>query len=237
MKSNGNAQGEAAGRWRSHYAGAPSNERLYPTEWVVRTLAGGNYPHLHLDRNRYPGARILDMSTGDGRNLGLLRDLGFEVHATEISPEIVAMLEGKKERMGWQVELRCGRSDSLPYPDRHFDYLLACASCYYLNGNVTFDKVLAEMARVLKPGGFLIASIPDAVNSVAQDAVPQADGSVVVVNDPFGLRNGERWMIARNVDALRGMLSPHFSNISVGYLVDDYYGLMVSGYIFVCQKT
>lgn len=237
MKSDDKSPGEAGGRWQSHYADVRSNDRLYPTEWVVRTLAGGNYPRLRLDRSRYPGARILDMSTGDGRNLGLLRDLGFDVHATEISTEIVAMLDGKKERMGWQVELRCGRSDSLPYPDQHFDYLLACASCYYLNGDVTFDTVLSEMARVLKPGGFFIASIPDAVNAVAQGAARQADGSIVVANDPFGLRNGERWMIARSEDELCGMLRPRFDNISVGHLMDDYYGLMVSGYVFVCQKT
>lgn len=49
-------QGEAAGRWQSHYAGGRSNERLYPTEWVVRTLAGGNYPRLQLDRSSYPPA-------------------------------------------------------------------------------------------------------------------------------------------------------------------------------------
>src|SRR6185295_11025592 len=65
----------------------------YPTEWVVRTLAGGNYPGLKMDKTRYRGARILDMGCGDGRNLPLLLDLGFDVHACEISPEIVNGLE------------------------------------------------------------------------------------------------------------------------------------------------
>jgi len=74
-----------AGRWSDFYEGRVPSDR-YPTKWVVRTLAGGNYPYLKLDKARYKGACILDMGCGDGRNLPLLLNLGFEVHACEISP-------------------------------------------------------------------------------------------------------------------------------------------------------
>lgn len=74
----------------SNWAEFYSRKRLvarYPTGWVIRTLAGGNYPRLKMDKNCYAGARILDMGCGDGRNLPLLLDLGFEVHATEITSD------------------------------------------------------------------------------------------------------------------------------------------------------
>lgn len=85
----------------------------YPTEWVVRTLAGGNYPGLKIDKANYQGARILDMGCGDGRNLPLLLDLGFEVHASEISPEIVGGLEGLARELQWQVRFAVGLNASL----------------------------------------------------------------------------------------------------------------------------
>ncbi len=222
--------------WKARYVERNENEQLYPTEWVVRTLAGGNYPYLKLDRHRYPGSNILDMSCGDGRNLGLLKDLGFKVHATEISPEIMDLLIGKSGRMGWNAEFNCGKNGSLPYTNEYFDYVLACGSCYYLDEDMSFDAVLAEFARTLKPGGYFIASIPDQMSFALQGCVELDDGSVVVSNDPFGLRNGQRWMIARNENQLQEMLSPYFDKVRIGHLTEDYFGLLVSAYIFVCQK-
>ena len=45
----------------------------------------------------------MDLSCGDGRNLALLQDLGFEVYATEIFHAIVTKLNNKKEMAGWNA--------------------------------------------------------------------------------------------------------------------------------------
>jgi SAM-dependent methyltransferase len=209
---------------------------VYPTEWVIRTIAGGNYPGMKLDRSKYPGARILDLGCGDGRNLGLLQDLGFSVHATEISDEIVGLLQQKRTSMGWNVEFRRGLNTQLPYEDGFFDYVLSCWSFYYLGPDTRIAEVLCEIARILKPGGYFIAGISDENNSVLRDARTLEDGSVVITNDPFNIRNGTRWAIARDKSDVESLLTPFFDGISVGHLVDDYFGLMVSGFIFVCRR-
>ena len=42
--------------WRSFYGNRLlASSGRYPTEWVVRTLAGGNYPRLKLDKSGYRG--------------------------------------------------------------------------------------------------------------------------------------------------------------------------------------
>jgi hypothetical protein len=41
--------------------------------------------------------------THAGRNLPLLLDLGFEVHACEISPEIVGRLEALAHKLHWPI--------------------------------------------------------------------------------------------------------------------------------------
>ena len=209
----------------------------YPTEWVVRTLAGGNYPTLHLDRTRYPGARILDMGCGDGRNLPLLLELGFEVHATEISSTIVDDLKTLARRLDWPVQFAVGTNSALPYPDRHFDYMLCCSSGYYLDSDTTWTGVRNELARVMKKGGLLIANFPDEENAVLSKSVRQPDGSLLITADPFGLRNGIRFMTARNATDIVAMLAPDYQITAVGHQNDDFYGLRVSGYLVVAQRA
>lgn len=105
-----------ANKWSNFYGSHyHASAGRYPTEWVVRTLAGRNYPGLKIDKTRYQGARILDMGWGDGRNLPLLLDLGFEVHASEISPTIVSGLEALAQDLQWPVRFAVGLNANLPY--------------------------------------------------------------------------------------------------------------------------
>jgi SAM-dependent methyltransferase len=223
--------------WQEHYASCIGKRDIYPTEWIIRTLAAPNYPGMQLDKADYKEAKILDLSCGDGRNLALLQNLGFSVYASEVSDDIVTLLESQKERMGWTVDFFAGTNTALPVGNAFFDYLLSCWSFYYLQGETVVPEVLKEIARVLKPGGYFIAGIPDAKNSVLQGATLLDDGSMMIRNDPNKLRNGERFMVANNADEVRALLAPYFDNIKVGYLYDDYFGLVVSGFVFVCQKV
>jgi hypothetical protein len=99
-----------------------------------------------------------------------------------------------------------------------------------------FEDIVKEIARVLKDGGYFIGAIPDEKNSVLEGAERSKDGSMVIRNDPFKIRDGVRWMVPHSRKEVRKLLSPYFENIRVGHLSDDYYGLMVSGFIFVCCK-
>jgi SAM-dependent methyltransferase len=224
-------------RWGTFYDNRyRASAGRYPTEWVVRTLAGGNYPGLKIDKSSYQGARILDMGCGDGRNLPLLLDLGFEVHASEISPEIVSGLESLARELQWPVRFVVGLNAKLPYPDHHFDCMLCCASCYYLDGSMTWTEVHAELARVLKPGGLLVANIPDEENFILTNSIRQPDGSLLITSDPYGLRNGIRFMAAKNAEEISALLAPQFQVKSIGHQNDDYYGIRVTGYFVVAQR-
>jgi len=223
-------------QWTAHYAQHGPKGSLYPTEWVVRTLAGGNYPRLKIDKGRYMGARVLDMGCGDGRNLCLLLDLGFEVHAMEISEAMILKLKETANLLERPVHFQLGRNDELPYEDSFFDYMLCCSSCYYLEGEMTWPIVRQELARVLKPSGLLIANFPDEQNSVLKDAERQHDGSLLITNDPFGIRNGSRFMAVAECAELEPLLAPEFRLLGAGHQNDDFYGLRVSGYMTVSER-
>jgi len=222
--------------WKGFYSPDRLSRPVYPTEWVVRTLAGGDYPHLQLDKSCYRGASILDLGCGDGRNIGLLEDLGFNVSATEIDQTIVTGLQDKASRLGSQAKFAVGTNARLPYLAESFDYVLACSSFYYLDQDVAAHQPMTEIARVLKPGGIFVGNIPDQDNAVLKDARRLDDGSLEIVADPFSLRNGVRFLVANQADELERLLSPWFEDIRHGRFQDDYYGLQVSGFMFVCTR-
>lgn len=232
---SGSEEVSNAEEWRRFYHKKHSGR--FPTEWVVRTLAGGNYPGLKLDKSNYQGGRILDLSCGDGRNLPLLLHLGFEVHATEISDPIIADLQQVAQAQHWNVSFKLGRNTELPYPAGFFDYVLACSSFYYLEADTAWEEVMREVARVVRPGGIFVANLPDPDNAVLSGAETLSDGSMVIRNDPFKLRNGTRFMVARSQNDVARLLSPWFAPLGVGHQSDDFYGVTVSAYFFAAQKT
>lgn len=222
--------------WRRYYSGRIAFKRLYPAEWVVRVLAGTNYPQLGINKSSFRNARMLDLGCGDGRNLGLLQDLGFKVYATEISDETVASLKSIRQNMGWDVEFQRGINSDLPYEDGFFEYILSCWSFYYLEGDAQPDNVISEIARVLRDKGYFIGVIPDSNISILNNAELLEDGTMMIRNDPLNIRNETRWMVANSADEVRKMLNPCFRDIHIGHLADDYFGLVIAGFIFVCRK-
>lgn len=217
--------------WNNQYRNS-ENKSVYPTEWVIRTIAGGNYPALKLDISQYRGKRILDMSCGDGRNLQLLLNLGFKVYASEISEEIVLGLKDKFP----QVEFSVGSNVNQSYKDSFFDYVLSSSACYYLDPNKRFEGNLLEISRILKPKGYFIANVPNHENSVVKDAEINTYGEALITKDPYNLRNGYRFQVFSTKEDVEKALNIFFTNISIGSFNDDFYGLIVSGYMFVAQK-
>ncbi|MDQ6734616.1 MAG: class I SAM-dependent methyltransferase [Nitrospirota bacterium] len=222
--------------WHRFYQ-EKQNRGRYPTEWVIRTLAGGNYPKLKIDKSKFAGARILDLSCGDGRNLPLLLDLGFEVHATEIAEPMIRELKKFALDRNWDVSFQVGRNTQLPYLDGYFDYVLSCSSFYYIDMSTAWEEVMREIARIVRPGGIFIANFPDPENAVLAHAEELPDGSMMIRDDPFKLRNGLRFMVARTTEDVARLIGPWFTPLGVGRQNDNFYGLMVSAYFFAAQRA
>ena len=213
---------------------ARASARVYPTEFVVRTFLA-RYPGLKFDKPQ-PGQRILDVAFGDGRNTVFLCEQGLAVSGIEITQGIVDQTAARLEKLGHSADLRVGRNSSIPFDDGHFDYILACHCCYYCDENETFADNLAEYARVLKPGGYLVASVADRNSYIFQNAEELADGSLRVQADPYGNRNGYRLHAFREQQALEAYMSPLFTRFSFGHANNDYYGITERVFWVVCQK-
>lgn len=207
-----------------------NSEHVYPTEWVIRTFLG-KYPNLSLDKTKYRGAKFLDLGFGDCRNMPLLHNCGFQIYGVEISDEIILMAKEKLNRLGIEAQLKKGTNVRIPFEDSYFDYLLACHSCYYVDKNTSFNQNVAEMARVMKPGGVLIASLPAPDNFILKDCINLGDGHVEITNDLYNLRNGYIFRTFENEEEVRQSLSRYFRDISICRCLDNFWGVQINYFI------
>jgi SAM-dependent methyltransferase len=100
------------------------------------------------------GRRILDAGCGSGPLFAALRDRGAVVTGVDNSAR---MLELARRRLGDDADLRIADLGSpLPFPDGAFDDVIASLVLHYLED---WTAPLAELRRVLRPGGRLIASV------------------------------------------------------------------------------
>ncbi len=209
--------------------------KVYPVEFVVRTLLG-TYPDLKIDHASYRGAKILDLGFGDGRNMPLLHDLGFEVYGVEITDEICNLTRNRMARLGIPVQLQKGTNSDLPFDDATFDFVLACHSCYYVEPDETFSDNLREIARVLRSGGRFIFSLAKIDSYILKGAVDRGNGHYQITQDPRGLRNGGVNRAFGSRDEIANELETFFSDFSIGLCENDFYGTYEKVWIGTCSK-
>jgi SAM-dependent methyltransferase len=101
-------------------------------------------------------ARVLEVGPGRGELAGRIRDeLGADVHAVDQSPRMVELTRARG------VDAVVGDVQALPFPDAAFDCVVAAWMLYHV---ADLDRGLAEIARVLRPGGRLVAVTNAEVN-------------------------------------------------------------------------
>ena len=118
------------------------------------------------------GRRILDAGCGSGPLFAALRDRGAIVTGIDNS---AGMLRLARRRLGDGADLRVADLGSpLPYPDDTFDDVVAALVLHYLED---WGPALAELRRVLRPGGRLIASVdhPFAIHLMHRQAGREAE--------------------------------------------------------------
>jgi ubiquinone/menaquinone biosynthesis C-methylase UbiE len=103
-----------------------------------------------------PGHRVLEIGCGTGQLLALIARLHPRVGLTGLDPDPLALERAarKARRQGFTAALDRGFADALPYPDAAFDRVFSSMMFHHVPKREK-PGVLAEVRRVLKPGGRL----------------------------------------------------------------------------------
>ncbi len=102
------------------------------------------------------GLAGLDVGCGEGHNTRLLAERGARVIGIDISATFIRLAREAEEAHPLGIRYEVASAVDLPFGDASFDFATAFMS---LMGIPETERVLAEIFRVLRPGGFLQFSI------------------------------------------------------------------------------
>jgi ubiquinone/menaquinone biosynthesis C-methylase UbiE len=131
--------------WRSYNSAAETHERI-AVPYVFLEPARDLVAAMHLT----PGARVLDAGAGTGVAARIASEAvapGGLVVA--LDPALEMLRAGRRRGLGIAV---CGLAEHLPFRDGSFDAVMAS---FVISHVPSYEAALAEMVRVLAPGGKL----------------------------------------------------------------------------------
>ena len=140
----------------------PSRDLEYSGERFTSAVQGETrheHYHRYLFALQFCMSRdVLDIASGEGFGSALLSSVATEVWGIDQSSE--AIEHAKCEYRRSNLSFRLGNAESIPLEDASVDVVVSFETIEHVTEQETF---LSEIQRVLRPGGILIMSSPNAV--------------------------------------------------------------------------
>jgi ubiquinone/menaquinone biosynthesis C-methylase UbiE len=124
---------------------AAADRKWWNSHWRVYDFA------MSLDLR---GKRVLIPGCGLGEDACRFAQLGAEVYASDLSPDLIEIARARAERFGYgTIRFDAMPAEQMTYPDDFFDVALFHGVFHH----ISIGPALDELDRVMKPGGILIA--------------------------------------------------------------------------------
>ncbi len=136
-------------------------------EWLtwVRRPGHDSYERHHRDQFlpllADPGRRTLDVGCGEGRLTRHLASLGHRMVGIDAAPTLIAAAR----ELAPEMELHVGNAAALPFDAAAFDQVISFLCLHDVDD---LDRAVAEIARVLEPGGVACLAIVHPLNSAGR---------------------------------------------------------------------
>ena len=103
------------------------------------------------------GLRVLDIACGEGYGTALLARSASHVTGVDVAPKAIEHAKRSYSSVA-NIEFRIGSCTAIPLPDASVDVAISFETVEHIHEQ---DEFMAELARVLKPGGIVILSCPN----------------------------------------------------------------------------
>ena len=108
------------------------------------------------------GLRVLDIGCGGGFLAEEFARLGCRVTGIDPAADLLETARGHAQATGLEIKYLHGSGESLPFDEAAFDLVYCCDVLEHVSD---LNQVIAETARVLKPGGYYFY---DTINRTTQ---------------------------------------------------------------------
>lgn len=119
-------------------------------EWAD-TVKGRIIPWVLEDATL--GDDVIEVGPGPGRTTDILCGLAAKVTAVELDEDLAAKLAARFA--GSNVEVINADATAIPLPDNRFTTAMSFTMLHHVPTPELQDRIFAELARVLQPGGLL----------------------------------------------------------------------------------
>ena len=141
-----------------------------------------------LRGNIAPGMRVLDAGCGYGRNLVYLLREGCEIFALDADVDGVEHVRQLSAALNTRLpaeNFQVGSIERMPFPDGFADVVICNSVLHFARDDRHFRAMLAELWRVLRPGGMLFCRLGSRIGMDFE----RVRGNVFIVGD------GSEWFL------------------------------------------
>jgi SAM-dependent methyltransferase len=130
------------------------------------------------------GQDVLELGPGPGLTTDLLRSRVQRLTAIEIDAALAEKLRARLH--GTNVQVFTADATAMPFADARFSGGVSFTMLHHVPSSDLQNKLLCEVCRVIKPGGFFVGS--DSLQSLFMRLIHVGDTLVPVNPDTFGER-------------------------------------------------
>jgi ubiquinone/menaquinone biosynthesis C-methylase UbiE len=151
---------EIRGYWNSkplsvsdvpHEPGTPEFFSAY--DKLRETIESVEFSHRLHEYRDFKGKRVLDVGSGNGYVLSRYAAEGAQVDGVDITPKAIELCQNRFLHAGLRGTFQVARAEELPFADNTFDCVCSMGVLHHVTDT---ERAVAEIQRVLKPGGRLI---------------------------------------------------------------------------------
>ena len=220
--------------YRSHYL---KIDKTYPSVFALKIFLGNN-PDFRL-KEKYPNiSKIVDISFGDGRDIGFFLEQGYHVSGVEPDSKVVNHTRKKYKTYQNRTDLRVGTNIDTGFNSEVFDAVYSSGAVYYLPSlDHSIIDAFRESYRILKKGDLFMGTL--ARNGIhTLSGAKKINQNIFILKDSFyNYRSGQVYHVYNHKSEIEeDFKKVGFNNIMVYDYDVNWFGTRERLFIFLTTK-